>query len=306
MTNDMNRTRLESIVDWIEDIRRLGCASFADVALRLPEVWSAIRADGATRRTIAQSCGWPLRLSRDEIHTQPAERLGVRLLNFGTNSAISLWPYAPRICHLMHVEGKLHEAYAFMCASVRESEEDEAYILDDTELQGRGFLEAALRLDLEGIKRTVAARGEAHLRRLLPTMPEEGCATTGGWVLDLPSLIVARVLEHSQIAFEVPDSVRDPRALAAYPGGFHLTRAGVVLGFGDPRHSQYEVASTATPRVVLVDDGLLDSPGWLVAFLHHLVESLAEVGVSAADSLGTLSLSAFVQLSPPLAPTKLH
>lgn len=167
MTNDMNRTRLESIVDWIEDIRRLGCASFADVALRLPEVWSAIRADGATRRTIAQSCGWPLRLSRDEIHTQPAERLGVRLLNFGTNSAISLWQYAPRICHLMHVEGKLHEAYAFMCASVRESEEDEAYILDDSELQGRGFLEAALRLDFEGIRRTLAFRGEAHLRHLL-------------------------------------------------------------------------------------------------------------------------------------------
>jgi|GEM_PF-2640776 len=304
MTNDMNRTRLESIVDWIEDIRRLGCASFADVALRLPEVWSAIRADGATRRTIAQSCGWPLRLSRDEIHTQPAERLGVRLLNFGTNSAISLWQYAPRICHLMHVEGKLHEAYAFMCASVRESEEDEAYILDDSELQGRGFLEAALRLDFEGIRRTLAFRGEAHLRHLLPGMPEEGCATAGGWVLDLPSLILARVLEHSSIEFEAPDSVCSPTARAAYPGGFHLTRANVVCGFGNPRHSQYEVPTPATPRVVIVDEGLLDSPGWMVSFLHHIVESLAEVGVNVDRCLGRVSLSSFVQLSSPPTPTR--
>jgi len=305
MTDNVNPP-LASIIDWIGEIRRLECSSFGDVALRLPGVWSAIRAQGPVRRMIAQSCGWPMRLSRTEIETQPAELLGVTLLNFGADSAIGLWQYAPRTCHLMHVEVKFEDAYAFVRASVGEAAEDEASALDDTELSSRGFLEAGLRLDFEGVKRTLASRGEVHLRRLLPMMPEEGCATAGGWVLDLPSLIVARVLEHSQIAFEVPDSVRDPRARAAYPGGFHLTRASVVLGFGDPRHSQYEVASTATPRVVLVDDGLLDSPGWLVAFLHHLVESLAEVGVNAADSLGRFSLSAFVQLSPPLAPTKLH
>ncbi len=302
MTNNMNPP-LASIVAWIEEIRRLECSSFADVALRLPAIWSVIRVDGATRRTIAQSCGWPLRLSRDEIHTQPAERLGVRLLNFGTNSAISLWQYAPRICHLMHVEGKLHDAYAFMCASVRESEEDEAYILDDSELQGRGFLEAALRLDFEGLRRTLELRGEAHLRHLLPGMPEEGCATAGGWVLDLPSLILARVLEYSSIEFEAPDSVCSPTARAAYPGSFHLTRANVVCGFGNPRHSQYEVPTPATPRVVIVDDGLLDSAGWMVSFLHHLVESLAEVGVNVDQCLGRLSLSSFVQLSSPPTPT---
>lgn len=305
MTDNMNPP-LSSIIDWIEEIRRVECASFVDVALRLPEVWSVIREQGSARRTIAQACGWPLRLSRDAIQTQSPNSLGVTLLNFGADCAIGLWQYAPRTCHLMHVEGKFHDACAVMRASVGEEAEDEGSALDDTELHSRGFLEAGLRLDLQGIKRTLAARGEAHLRRLLPAMPEEGCATAGGWVLDLPSLIVARLLEQSQIAFEAPNFVRDPKARAAYPGGFHLTRASVVLGFGDPRHSQYEVASTATPRVVVVDDGLLDSPGWLVAFLHHLVESLAEVGVNAADSLGTLSLSAFVQLSPPLAPTKLH
>lgn len=303
MTDNMNLP-LASIIAWIEEIRRLECASFADVALRLPDVWSAIRAQGPMRRTIAQACGWPLRLSRDEIETQSAELLGVTLLNLGTDCAISLWQYAPRTCHLMHVEGKFQEAYAVVRASVDEAAEEEASALDDTELSSRGFLEAGLRLDLEGVKRTLASSGEAHLRRLLPMMPEEGCATAGGWVLDLPSLIVARVLEHSRIAFEVPDSVRDPRARAAHPGGFYLTHASVVLAFGDPRNSQYEVASTATPRVVLVDDGLLDSPGWLVAFLHHLVESLAEVGVSAAENLGTLSLSAFVQISPPAAANK--
>jgi hypothetical protein len=303
MTDNMNPP-LASIIAWIEEIRRVECASFVDVALRLPEVWSVIRAQGLARRTIAQACGWPLRLSRDAIQTQSANSLGVTLLNFGADCAIGLWQYAPRTCHLMHVEGKFHDACALVHASVAEATEDEASALEDTELHSRGSLEAGLRLDFEGVKRTLDARGEAHLRSLLPMMPEEGCATTGGWVLDLPSLIVARVLEHSRIAFEVPDSVRDPRARAAYPGGFHLTRASVVLGFGDPRHSQYEVASTATPRVVLVDEQLLDSPGWLVAFLHHVVESLAEVGVSAADSLGSLSLSAFVQLSPPEAAKK--
>lgn len=303
MTDNMNPP-LTSIVAWIEEIRRLQCSSFAEVALRLPEIWSVIRAQGATRRTIAQACGWPLRLSRGELEAQPAELLGVTLLNFGVDDAIGLWQYAPRTCHLMHVAGKFQGAYAVVRASVGETTEDDVGALDDRELSSRGFLEAGLRLDFEGVQRTLATRGEAHLRRLLPTMPEEGCATAGGWVLDLPSLIVARVLEHSQIAFEVPDSVRDPRARAAYPGGFHLTHASVVLAFGDPRNSQYEVASTATPRVVLVDEQLLDSPGWLVAFLHHVVESLAEVGVSAADSLGSLSLSAFVQLSPPAAANK--
>lgn len=305
MTDNINPP-LAMIVAWVEEIRRVECNSFADVALRLPDVWSAIRAQGPVRRTIAQSCGWPLRLSQDAIQTQSADSLGVRLLNFGVDDAIGLWQYAPRTCHLMHVAGKFQGAYAVVRTSVGETTEDDVGALDDRELSSRGFLEAGLRLDFEGVQRTLATRGEAHLRRLLPMMPEEGCATTGGWVLDLPSLIVARVLEHSQIAFEVPDVVRDPRARAAYPGGFHLTRASVVLGFGDPRHSQYEVASMATPRVVLIDEQLLDSPGWLVAFLHHLVESLAEVGVSAAEGLGKLSLSAFVQLSPPLAPTKRH
>nr|WP_288090721.1 hypothetical protein [Thauera sp.] len=113
MTDNMNPP-LASIIAWIEEIRRVECASFVDVALRLPEVWSVIRAQGLARRTIAQACGWPLRLSRDAIQTQSANSLGVTLLNFGADCAIGLWQYAPRTCHLMHVEGKFHDACALV------------------------------------------------------------------------------------------------------------------------------------------------------------------------------------------------
>ena len=300
---DNTAPSLASIVGWIEQIRAQACRSFADVAMRLPEVWSVIRTQGPTRRTIAQSCGWPLTLGRDEIESLPSDKLGVTLLNFGADCATSLWQAAPRICHLMHVHAKLDDAYALVRASIAERQEDQSWILDDLELKACGALESGLRFDLGGVKRTMAARGEAPVRRFLPMMPARGCETAGGLVFDVPSLIVARVLEYSQLAFDAPEAVRDPVAREALPGGFHLTQAHVVLGFGKSRPSRYAPPSGACMHVVRVDDRLLESPAWMIGFLHHVVESLADVGVRADVCLDTSNLWRFLQPSPPASMT---
>lgn len=291
---------LALIIDAIEQIRLHACSSYADVAMRLPEVWSMIRAHGPTRRTIAQSCGWPVTLSREEIESQPADNLGVSLLNFGSDNAVGLWQSAPRTCHLMHVNAKLDDAYAIMASSVGKPSENETWILDDRELMACGFLECGLRFDLCGVKRTLAVRSEHSMRSVLPLMPGQGCTTAGGRVFDIPSLIVARVLEYSQVPFDAPDAVRDLAARQALPGGFHLTNANVVLGFGKRRYSRVEQMLFEFPRVVLVDDGLLESAGWMVGYLFHIVESLAEVGVRADVCLENDSVARFLQ---PLSPS---
>lgn len=283
--NTLHAAQLAEIIRWCKAVRDSQCKSFVDVALRHPEIWVPLRQDGFLRQILAQSLGWAQRINEEAIRTLSASELGAVLLNVGLDNAADFWVSNPSMCNKMHCAGKLDAALACVRSSLQPETEKVIPDSEVHELNGYGYLQAWLQLDLERAHENRPDVLDEALKEL-PIMPPQGWQTTGGRVADLADLIIARLLERAGIAFEAPGHVSAVKDVARYPDAFRLLRHHVIVRVCSTEAFHHGDATQTTLRIVRIDSGLIDSEALIIGYTHHVVESLRDIGVPVAFDKG--------------------
>jgi hypothetical protein len=224
-----------------------GCTSFIQLALMNPELWTRLRQIPALRLQIAVHQGWPLR-KVDTTRQQESIYAAIDVvLNQGCDDPYLLWLHLPSQCEALHQAGWLERLLMMVGIEV----------LSPASIGPNGFNPGLCNIIPE-------------VQELLDSHPAEGWPTRGGSVFRISELILARYLEHYDIAFELVSNASGWRQF--------VSMSGLTIGFAsDP--SFHATPPGIKDRLLILDDALLGMPGDIFAFTYHLRVSLAAAGI---------------------------